>query len=156
NELRDTFPGKRIVIAEFGWPSGGYNRGAAVPGKSEQAQVVRSFLSRAQALGMDYNIIEAFDQPWKTSEGSVGTYWGLYDDARAPKFSWIGSISDRSHWSTAVVAVAVGILASLPLLWIAGATLTQVLLLGLAAQLVGAWAATLFDYWSGHYFVFGT
>src|SRR6516225_3089113 len=48
NKLRDTFPGKRIVIAEFGWPSGGYNRLAAVPGKFEQAQVLRSFLSQAQ------------------------------------------------------------------------------------------------------------
>jgi exo-beta-1,3-glucanase (GH17 family) len=156
NKLRDTFPGKRIVIAEFGWPSGGYNRLAAVPGKFEQAQVLRSFLSQAQSLGMDYNIVEAFDQPWKTFEGSVGAYWGLYDDARQPKFAWTGPIADDSRRSTAVIAVAVGVLASLPLLWIAGATLTQVLLLGLAAQLVGAWAATLFDYWSGHYFVFGT
>src|SRR6202521_4989548 len=78
NQLRETFPGKRVVIAEFGWPSGGYNRQAAIPGKFEQAKVLRSFLSRAQALGMDYNIIEAFDQPWKTAEGSVGAYWGLF------------------------------------------------------------------------------
>jgi exo-beta-1,3-glucanase (GH17 family)/glycosyltransferase involved in cell wall biosynthesis len=156
NELRDTFPGKRIVIAEFGWPSGGYNKLAANPGKSEQAQVLRSFLSRAQALGMDYNIVEAFDQPWKTAEGSVGAYWGLFDNARQPKFAWTGPISDDSRRSTAAIAVAVGVLASLPILWIAGATLTQVLLLGLAAQLVGAWVATLFDYWNGHYFVFGT
>jgi exo-beta-1,3-glucanase (GH17 family)/GT2 family glycosyltransferase len=156
NELRDTFPGKRIVIAEFGWPSGGYNKLAAVPGKFEQAEVVRSFLSRAQALGMDYNIIEAFDQPWKTGEGSVGAYWGLFDSARQPKFAWTGPISDDNRRSTAVIAVAVGVLASLPMFWIADATLTQVLLLGLAAQLVGVWVATLFDYWSGHYFVFGT
>jgi exo-beta-1,3-glucanase (GH17 family)/glycosyltransferase involved in cell wall biosynthesis len=156
DELRDTFPGKRIVIAEFGWPSGGYNKQAANPGKSEQAQVLRSFLSRAQAHGMDYNIVEAFDQPWKTAEGSVGAYWGLFDNTRQPKFAWTGPISDDSHLSMAVVAVAVGVVASLPIIWIAGATLTQVLLLSLAAQLVGAWAATLFDYWNGHYFVFGT
>src|SRR6266508_4498758 len=31
-ELRQTHPGKHIVIAEFGWPSGGYNKGAANPG----------------------------------------------------------------------------------------------------------------------------
>ena len=156
NELRDTFPGKRIVIAEFGWPSGGSSKFAAVPGKFEEAGVLRSFLSRAQALGMDYNIMEAFDQPWKTSEGGAGTHWGLYDNAREPKFAWTGPIFDGGRRSTAVVAVAVGALASLPILWIAGATLTQVLLLCLAAQLVGAWAATLFDYWNGQYFVFGT
>ena len=77
SDLRSAFPGKRIVIAEFGWPSAGYNRQTATPGKLEQASEIRSFLSRAQALGMDYNIIEAFDQPWKTFEGSVGAYWVL-------------------------------------------------------------------------------
>ena len=40
---------------------------------------------------MDYNIIEAFDQPWKTFEGSVGAYWGLFDNAREPKFAWTGA-----------------------------------------------------------------
>ena len=30
--LRKTYPGKRIVVAEFGWPSQGYNRLDAVPG----------------------------------------------------------------------------------------------------------------------------
>ena len=86
NYLRtEAFPGKRIVIAEFGWPSGGYNRQTSLPGKLEQASVIRSFLSRAEALGMDYNIIEAFDQPWKTFEGSVGAYWGLFDTNRQPE-----------------------------------------------------------------------
>src|SRR5262245_59363487 len=37
NELRKKHPGKRIVIAEFGWPSGGYNMHAADPGRIEQA-----------------------------------------------------------------------------------------------------------------------
>jgi len=31
-KLRDAFPGKRIVIAEFGWPSAGYNLKNADPG----------------------------------------------------------------------------------------------------------------------------
>ncbi len=46
-------------------------------------------------------------------------------------------------------------LVSLPILAMAGATLVQVLLLALASHLVGAWAATVFDYWNGHYFVWG-
>ena len=32
NTLRQAYPGKRIVIAEFGWPSAGYNRRDAYPG----------------------------------------------------------------------------------------------------------------------------
>jgi exo-beta-1,3-glucanase (GH17 family) len=154
--LRQTFPGKRVVIAEFGWPSAGYNRQIAYPGKLEQANVVRAFISRAQALGIDYNIIEAYDQPWKTAEGSVGAYWGLFDGNREPKFTWTGPITNSDRWQIAAIAVAVGILVSLPIVGIAGATLMQVLLLAVTAHAVGAWAATVFDYWNSHYFVFGS
>ncbi len=153
--LRNAFPGKHVVIAEFGWPSAGYNRRAAEPGKLEQASVIRSFLSRAQALGIDYNLIEAYDQPWKTAEGSVGAYWGLFDNTHEPKFSWAGPIADGSHGRIALVAVAAGILISLPILAIAGATLGQTLLLAIAAHVVGAWVATVFGYWHDHYFVIG-
>jgi exo-beta-1,3-glucanase (GH17 family)/glycosyltransferase involved in cell wall biosynthesis len=154
--LRKTFPGKHIVIAEFGWPSSGYNRGAAVPGKFEQAGIMRGFVARAHALGIDYNLIEAYDQPWKTIEGSVGAYWGLFDNhTRQPKFAWTGMITDSDSWKIGALAVAIGVLLSLPILGIAGATLAQTLLLAAAAQAVGAWGATLFDYWNSHYFVPG-
>ena len=76
-------PGKRIVIAEFGWPSAGYNFHNANPGRIEQAEVLRDFVTRADAYGIDYNIVEAIDQPWKTMEGGVGPYWGLFDASRA-------------------------------------------------------------------------
>jgi cellulose synthase/poly-beta-1,6-N-acetylglucosamine synthase-like glycosyltransferase/exo-beta-1,3-glucanase (GH17 family) len=156
NDLRHDFKGKRVVIAEFGWPSGGYNRQDAAPGKLEQANVVRSFLSSARALGIDYNIIEAYDQPWKIAEGSVGAYWGLFDANREPKFAWTGPITDANRWKVGTVAVAVGVLVSLPILTMAGATMTQALLLALAAHGIGAWSATVFEYWNDHYFVFGT
>ena len=53
DKLRRTYPGKRIVIAEFGWPSAGYNLKAAEPGRAEQAAVMRDFVSRAEAYGME-------------------------------------------------------------------------------------------------------
>jgi len=96
--LRQAYPGKRIVIAEFGWPSAGYNLKNAEPGRIEQAVVLRDFVSRAEAFGIDYNIVEAIDQPWKIFEGGVGPYWGLFDAARHPKFSWTGSITNPDHW----------------------------------------------------------
>ena len=155
-KLREKFKGKRIVIAEFGWPSSGYNRRAAVPGKFEQAAIMRGFVARAHALGIDYNLIEAYDQPWKTIEGSVGAYWGLFDNqTHQSKFVWAGPITDADSWKIAAVAVAVGVLLSLPVLGIAGATAAQALLLASAAHAVGAWAATVFDYWVSHYFVAG-
>ncbi|HET7492083.1 MAG TPA: glycosyltransferase [Bradyrhizobium sp.] len=153
--LRDQFPGKRIVIAEFGWPSAGYNLRNAVPGPFEQASVLRNFVTRAEAIGMDYNIVEAIDQPWKFFEGGVGPYWGILNAAREPKFSWTGPIVNPDYWKLATIALLVGILMSLPILRLAQPTVMQALTLSAAANAVGAWAATVFAYWAGHYFVFG-
>jgi exo-beta-1,3-glucanase (GH17 family)/cellulose synthase/poly-beta-1,6-N-acetylglucosamine synthase-like glycosyltransferase len=154
--LRDQFPGKRIVIAEFGWPSAGYNLRNAVPGPLEQAAVLRNFVSRAEAIGMDYNIVEAIDQPWKFFEGGVGPYWGILNAAREPKFAWTGPIVNPDYWKLATIAVLVGILMSLPILRLAQPTVMQSLMLSAAANGVGAWTATVFAYWAGHYFVFGS
>ncbi|HEU5018117.1 MAG TPA: glycosyltransferase [Pseudolabrys sp.] len=156
DKLRRTYPGKRIVIAEFGWPSAGYNFKNAVPGRFEQAQVLRDFVSRARAYGMEYNIVEAIDQPWKIFEGGVGPYWGMLDASRHPKFAWTGSISDPDHAKLATIAVLVGLLLSLPLLAMSAVTLGQALLMTGTANLVGAWSAAVFAYWDGHYFVPGT
>src|SRR6266496_917581 len=134
--LRDQFPGKRIMIAEFGWPSAGYNLRNAEPGPFEQASVLRNFVTRADAIGMDYNIVEAIDQPWKFFEGGVGPYWGILNAAREPKFAWSGPVVDEAYWKLATIALLVGVLMSLPILQLAG--------------------ATVFAYWTGHYFVFGS
>jgi exo-beta-1,3-glucanase (GH17 family)/cellulose synthase/poly-beta-1,6-N-acetylglucosamine synthase-like glycosyltransferase len=154
--LREKFPGKRIVIAEFGWPSAGYNLRNADPGPFEQASVLRNFVTRAEAIGMEYNIVEAIDQPWKFFEGGVGPYWGILNAAREPKFSWTGPIVNPDYWKLAAVALLVGILMSLPILRLAEPTVMQALLLSAAANGVGAWAATVFAYWNGHYFIFGS
>src|SRR5437764_13798300 len=154
--LRDKFPGKRIVIAEFGWPSAGYNLRNADPGPFEQASVLRNFVTRAEAIGMEYNIVEAIDQPWKFFEGGVGPYWGILNAAREPKFSWTGPIVDEAYWKLATIALLVAVLMSLPILRLAEPTVLQALLLSAAANGVGAWIATVFAYWNGHYFVFGS
>ncbi len=154
--LRNQFPGKRIMIAEFGWPSAGYNLGSAVPGRFAQAAVLRNFVTRAEAIGIDYNIVEAVDQPWKFFEGGVGPYWGILTAAREPKFSWTGPIVNPDYWKLATIAVLVGILMSLPILGLAQPTALQALMLASAANGVGAWAATVFAYWTEHYFVLGS
>jgi len=155
DKLRRALPGKRIVIAEFGWPSAGYNFQAANPGRIEQAVVLRDFVSAAEAYGIDYNIVEAIDQPWKTAEGGVGPYWGMFDASRQPKFAWTGPISNPDYVKRASLAVLLGLLLSLPILAMAGVTVTQSLLLAVSANLAGAWFAAVFDFWKGHYFVPG-
>jgi exo-beta-1,3-glucanase (GH17 family)/cellulose synthase/poly-beta-1,6-N-acetylglucosamine synthase-like glycosyltransferase len=154
-KLRRTHPGKRIVIAEFGWPSAGYNMRDADPGRIEQATVLRDFVARAEAYGIDYNLIEAFDQPWKTNEGGVGMYWGIFDAARHPKFSWVGPVADADHWKVGGLAILLGLLLSLPILARAGATFGEAATLAIAANAVGAWFATVFAFWQTHYFVLG-
>jgi hypothetical protein len=155
DKLRQMHPGKRIVIAEFGWPSAGYNFHDANPGRIEQAMVLRDFVTRAEAYGIDYNIVEAIDQPWKTMEGGVGPYWGIFDASRQAKFSWTGSITDPDYMKRAGLAVLFGLLLSSPILTMVGASVTQALLLAVSANAVGAWFAAIVAFWKGHYFVPG-
>jgi exo-beta-1,3-glucanase (GH17 family)/cellulose synthase/poly-beta-1,6-N-acetylglucosamine synthase-like glycosyltransferase len=155
DNLRRTYPGKRIVIAEFGWPSAGYNFNNANPGRTEQAMVIRDFVARAEAYGIDYNVIEGIDQPWKSAEGGVGPYWGLFDASRQAKFAWTGPITDPDYLKRAGLAVLLGLLLSLPILTISGVTVAQAMMLAAAANLAGAWFAAIVAFWKGHYFVFG-
>ena len=155
DQIRRAYPGKRILIAEFGWPSAGYNNERAVPGRVEQALVIRDFLARADAYGIDYNIIEAIDQPFKTFEGGVGSYWGLFDVARAAKFALTGPVSDPDHWKVAGLAVLLGLLLSLTILAKPNATTGEAITLAVATNAVGAWFAIVFAFWNGHYFVPG-
>ncbi|HUN95733.1 MAG TPA: glycosyltransferase [Bradyrhizobium sp.] len=154
--LRDKFPGKRIMIAEFGWPSQGYNLRNADPGPFQQAMVLRNFVARADAIGMEYNIVEAIDQPWKYFEGGVGPYWGILNADREPKFSWTGPIVNEDYWNLAAIALLVGVLLSLPILRLDRPTMMQSLVLSAAANGVGAWVSVVFEYWTNHYFVFGS
>jgi exo-beta-1,3-glucanase (GH17 family)/cellulose synthase/poly-beta-1,6-N-acetylglucosamine synthase-like glycosyltransferase len=156
DKLRQAYPGKRIVIAEFGWPSAGYNLKNADPGRVEQAKILRDFVARADAYGIDYNIVEAIDQPWKTFEGGVGPYWGIFDASRQPKFDWAGPIGQPDHWQLAGIALLVSILLSLPILTLSAVTLPQAAMLAGGANLVGAWSAHVIAYWTGHYFEWGT
>lgn len=79
-------PGKDILIGETGWPSAGRMREGALPGIENQARFIRGFVHLAEQERWQYNLIEAFDQPWKrANEGTVGGAWGLYDTHRADK-----------------------------------------------------------------------
>ncbi|GAA0004393.1 hypothetical protein BRDID11002_43950 [Bradyrhizobium diazoefficiens] len=140
NLLRNLFPGKRIVIAEFGWPSQGYNLRNADPGPFQQALTLRNFVSRAEAIGMEYNIVEAIDQPWKFFEGGVGPYWGILNASREPKFAWTGPVENPDYWKLMTIALLVGVLLSLPILRLQQPTARQAFLLSATANGVGAWA----------------
>jgi exo-beta-1,3-glucanase (GH17 family) len=93
------FPGMDILIGETGWPSQGRQREGAVPGRVNEARFVRGFVAHAEAKGWHYNLIEAFDQPWKRAqEGAVGGYWGVFDAARNDKHILRGPVSNLPGW----------------------------------------------------------
>lgn len=86
-KVQARFPGKPIAIGETGWPSSGRMRADALPGRVEQARYFSVFKNLAEKEGFEYNVIEAFDQWWKSrQEGTVGAEWGLFDANRAEKF----------------------------------------------------------------------
>ena len=155
DRLKAAFPGKKIVIGEFGWPSAGHNFERAVPGPITQAVLLRNFVASANAEGIDYNIVEAIDQPEKLFEGNVGPYWGIFDASLQPKFSWTGPLDDPDYWKAAWLAILVGSLLSISILALRGATVSQATVLSAADHLIGHWCASVLVYWHSHYFLHG-
>ncbi|WP_294887597.1 glycosyl hydrolase [Sulfurimonas sp. RIFCSPLOWO2_12_36_12] len=98
-EVEAILKDKNILIGETGWPSEGRMREDAVPSKINQAVFVREFVKLAEKEGWKYNIIEAFDQPWKrVSEGAVGGFWGLFDKNRVDKKVFDGDVSNFPNY----------------------------------------------------------
>jgi exo-beta-1,3-glucanase (GH17 family)/cellulose synthase/poly-beta-1,6-N-acetylglucosamine synthase-like glycosyltransferase len=111
-ELKAAYPDKPIVIGEVGWPSNGRRLRGAEASPINQTRFLRRFLARAEAEGLVYYVMEAFDQPWKSSiEGAIGTYWGVYNADREPKFELSQPVVRIPHWrELAALSVLLGVL----------------------------------------------
>jgi exo-beta-1,3-glucanase (GH17 family)/cellulose synthase/poly-beta-1,6-N-acetylglucosamine synthase-like glycosyltransferase len=97
--VHKAFPGKRIVIGEIGWPSDGIDIGAARASTVNQARFLRDFFNVAQKDHLQYFVMEAFDQPWKTSfEGRAAGYWGMFTQDRVQKWSLTGPVENNPGW----------------------------------------------------------
>jgi exo-beta-1,3-glucanase (GH17 family)/cellulose synthase/poly-beta-1,6-N-acetylglucosamine synthase-like glycosyltransferase len=97
--VHKAFPNKRIVIGEIGWPSDGIDIGAARASTVNQARFMRDFFNLAQKQHIDYFVMEAFDQPWKTSfEGRAAGYWGMFTLDRHAKWSLTGPVENNPDW----------------------------------------------------------
>ncbi|WP_036139313.1 glycoside hydrolase family 17 protein [Luteibacter sp. 9135] len=104
-KMKREFPGKAIMIGETGWPSQGRTRRDASASLVNEARYMREFLNYAATVDMPYNVIEAFDQPWKRDlEGTVGGYWGIFDVDAEPKFAMQGPIIEEPRWTWAIAA----------------------------------------------------
>ena len=105
DKVQQFFKGKPIWVGETGWPAAGRQRAGAVPGRVEQAHFLRDLMAQTaqttQANGskLNYNFIEAFDQPWKRSfEGAMGGYWGLFDPSGQAHAAQHGSVTEDVLW----------------------------------------------------------
>ncbi len=108
-ELQQAYPDKPIVITEVGWPSNGRTRLGAIASPANQARFLRRFLAAAEREDIVYYLMEAFDQPWKRQiEGEVGSHWGVFDEAREPKFAFTSPVVPVPQWS-ALAAVSIGL-----------------------------------------------
>ncbi len=138
--VQSKFPGRPIMVGETGWPSAGRWREDAAPSIVNQARYLREFLVYAKAHALDYNFIEAFDQPWKRwLEGTAGGFWGLFHEDRTPKFSWDEPVSEHPDWPLQAgisVALGFGILV-LARFWRHNAGIMPCVLASLGAMLAG-------------------
>jgi len=92
-------PGKPILIGESGWPSEGKQRGWAVPSIVNEAKFIRGLLKVAADNNFDVNIVESFNQPWKSElEGVVGGNWGLFSADREEVFPLTGKVTENVKW----------------------------------------------------------
>jgi GPH family glycoside/pentoside/hexuronide:cation symporter len=79
--------GRRVIIAETGWPSAGQTVSAAVPSAPNAMRYFIEAQAWAQRDAVELFYFSSFDEPWKLQqEGEVGAQWGLWDKAERPKF----------------------------------------------------------------------
>lgn len=104
-QMQAAFPDKQFLIGETGWPSAGRQRWGAVPSMVNEARFLREFLVYAQEEKINYNVIEAFDQPWKrVLEGTVGGYWGIFNSQLEAKFPMTGPVVEDPEWTKGIIA----------------------------------------------------
>jgi exo-beta-1,3-glucanase (GH17 family) len=86
-EVRRTYPGKDVVLTEFGWPNGPAGRTEAndytgqkcgIANSKNQVSVIKSTLKKLTEKKWSGTIFEAFSENWKPNdEGISGAYWGI-------------------------------------------------------------------------------
>lgn len=149
---------KPILIGESGWPSGGKQRGVAIPSVVNEAKFIRDFIKVANKNGFDYNIVEAFNQPWKAAfEGIIGAKWGLYDSSRHQVFPLTGKVFENPNWFKNVAASIILFLAVIAFFrkeivnlnsvrLVSFLVITQILTALFVSQIVTLWQTSYTDF----------
>lgn len=79
--------GKNVIITETGWPSEGEALGDGVPGYENALKYFVNAQVWSATEGIEMFYFSSFDEAWKVgAEGSVGAYWGLWNQHEDLKF----------------------------------------------------------------------
>jgi len=79
--------GKKILIAETGWPSKGAPVDQAVPSEDNYMRYFLASQIWAKKMDIDCFHFSSFDESWKIhAEGWAGTSWGIWNTQEKPKF----------------------------------------------------------------------
>lgn len=149
DEARGIAVGKPILIGESGWPSAGRQRGMAIPSVVNEAKFIRGMIQVANHHGFDYNIVEAFNQPWKSNlEGVVGANWGLFSADRKPVFPLTGPVTENPNWMMhfAIAAVLWLMVVASYFKQLQSLSWPRLLLFMILAQVFGVCLVTLADF----------
>lgn len=85
---QEAAPGKRVIIAETGWPSKGADVVDATPSPENAMKYFINAQQWAEKEEVELFYFSSFDESWKVvHEGEVGTRWGLWDKDEAPKYA---------------------------------------------------------------------
>ncbi|MFZ2169198.1 MAG: exo-beta-1,3-glucanase [Methylococcaceae bacterium] len=86
-EIRRAYPGKEVVVTEFGWPNGpeggteiNFKTGqhCGIANKKNQKLVIQSTFKKLAKKHWSGVVFEAFSENWKpTQEGNFGSFWGI-------------------------------------------------------------------------------
>jgi exo-beta-1,3-glucanase (GH17 family) len=85
--IRNTYPGKEVILTEFGWPYGPEQRSeinehtgkhCGIASKSNQRQVIKQTFAQLTQKNWSGVVFEAYSENWKpANEGPFGDYWGI-------------------------------------------------------------------------------
>ncbi|WP_415060144.1 MFS transporter [Flavobacterium sp.] len=79
--------GKKVIIAETGWPSKGENVEEAIPSEQNAMKYFITTQEWAKNNAIELFYFSSFDESWKVKqEGTVGAAWGIWDKDEKLKF----------------------------------------------------------------------
>ncbi|MGZ8241478.1 MAG: exo-beta-1,3-glucanase [Methylobacter sp.] len=86
-DIRRAYPGKEVIVTEFGWPNGPegqteINKRTGQPcdvaSQKNQTMVVQNTFKKLAERNWSGVVFEAFSESWKPNdEGDFGKYWGI-------------------------------------------------------------------------------